>query len=557
MSEALSELDILAIDCQAGGASPAHGDLLELGWAVCRSASVGPVQSCWIVPRTKRRVGRAVRELTGWSEACVAEAVEERQAWTALREEARLLAPGQVPTVIHFARFELAFLRDLHERLADGSDFPLDAICLHAIAARLFPDLPRRSIRALAGFLGHSPLLERRSAGHVQATAHIWRALVPRLEETGVGTWSALKDWLERSAPGPRSKRRVYPLAPEYRRALPDSAGVYRFLRSNGDVLYVGKAVSLKKRVAGHFKGGRGPMSERALELLTQVHTIDHTQTASLLEAALLETDEIKRLDPPYNVQLRSAERCAWFATSDLSGAAPAPDDQHRVGPLPSERALLPLATLIKLAAGADPSPGLRASALAVPAVFAPSAELFAEGWRGFVTDHLGGGLGPSRQVLQASLGLWLTRGRSEPEPAAEDAAPDEWDLARVRRRLERSLVQCGLLLRRSRWLCLLSEATVAFREPDAEQARALVVSRGVVVERATIDRVAGITGFVPRRPKTLSERRCSFDIAGYDRLRVLLTELNRIHVDGGDVALRIGRRTFVAEHLARLLRPV
>ncbi len=557
MSEALSELEILALDCQAGGASPAHGDLLELGWAVCGKAGVGRVESHWIVPRTKRRVARAVRELTGWSEDCIATAVEESQAWTALREAAQALAPGQVPTVIHFARFELAFLRDLHQRLEDGTDFPLDAICLHAIAARLFPDLPRRSIRALAGFLGHSPVLERRSAGHVDATAHIWHALVPRLEGLGLCTWPALKDWLERSPPAPRSKRRVYPLAAERRKALPDSAGVYRFLRSNGDVLYVGKAASLKRRIAGHFKGGRGPLTERALELLTQVHSIDHTETPTLLEAALLETDEIKRLDPPYNVQLRSAERCAWFASSDLCEAAPAPDQRHRIGPLPSERALLPLATLIKLCAGADPTPALRAFALAVPAAYAPNVELFTEGWRGFADEYLGGELSPARRVLQASLALWLARGRAESETAAEDAAPDEWDLARVRRRLERSLVQSGLLLRRSRWLCLLAEATVAFREPGGEQARALVVSRCVIAEQHSLASVAALAAFAPRKAQALSERRSTFDIAAYDRLRVLLSELQRIHADGGDVALRIGGRTLVAERLASLLRPV
>ena len=52
--------------------------------------------------------------------------------------------------------------------------------------------------------------------------------------------------------------------------------------------------------------------------MLTQVHDVSPTPTASLVEAALLETDEIKRLDPPYNVQLRSAGRQAWFASGDL-----------------------------------------------------------------------------------------------------------------------------------------------------------------------------------------------------------------------------------------------
>ena len=118
MSELLRELDVLALDCQAGGATPTYGDLLELGWAVCSGAGVlGQVNSRWIVPRTARPIPRAVRELTGWTEACVAEAVPEQNAWAELCEDAtRILGSQQprTPTVIHFARFELPFLRDLH-----------------------------------------------------------------------------------------------------------------------------------------------------------------------------------------------------------------------------------------------------------------------------------------------------------------------------------------------------------------------------------------------------------------------------------------------------------
>ena len=113
MSDLLQDLEVLAVDCQAGGSTPAYGDLLELGWAGCTGAGLaGPVWSRWIVPRTERPISWAVRELTGWSEACVAQAIGEREAWAELRAEttrvARGAAPAAVPTVIHFARFELA-----------------------------------------------------------------------------------------------------------------------------------------------------------------------------------------------------------------------------------------------------------------------------------------------------------------------------------------------------------------------------------------------------------------------------------------------------------------
>lgn len=89
-------------------------------------------------------------------------------------------ARAPMPTVIHWARFELTFLRAQNEAHGAGTPFPFDVVCLHAVCARLFPELPRRSLRALAGHLEASPQMVRRAAGHVDVSAFVWRALVPR-----------------------------------------------------------------------------------------------------------------------------------------------------------------------------------------------------------------------------------------------------------------------------------------------------------------------------------------------------------------------------------------
>src|SRR5882724_11588404 len=85
MDAELGDLQVLVLDCQAGGATPAYGDLLELGWEVCgRDGIVGSVREHWIIPRTVRPIGGPVRELTGWSEACLAAALPEHEAWARL-----------------------------------------------------------------------------------------------------------------------------------------------------------------------------------------------------------------------------------------------------------------------------------------------------------------------------------------------------------------------------------------------------------------------------------------------------------------------------------------
>jgi DNA polymerase III subunit epsilon len=541
----LRELDVVVVDCQASGATPVLGAVLELGWAIAGPRGfAAPIEASWVAPPEGTRVSRPVRELTGWSEDCLAAAVSPEQAWSRLLGAITARGTVPAPCVIHFARFERGFLEDLHQRYGQGP-FPLDTVCLHEVARRLFPELPRRNLRALAGYLGHSPQLVRRSAGHVDASAFIWKAVLPALALAGVHSWDDLKGWVGGKAP-PRA-RRTYPLLPERRRALPECPGVYRLLRPNGDVLYVGKAANLKKRIAGHFTRTAHP-TERGLEMLTQVHTVDVTSAATTLEAALLEADEIKRLHPPYNVQLRDDDgRQVWFARADLADAAPEPGDAHRVGPLPSRWALASLAAIRALATGGDLADArARAAAVGVPPPFAPEAGIFLRAWDDFCAQHVGAGAGAKRvwhALLRAARRLELTgvAEGGEDSPLAGGVEGWGWDLDRVRRHLDRGLLRGGQLVRRARWLVLLSEASLVFREPDGDSFRLLVVERGRIREqRDIVDPLE-----LPARgaPPPWRVRQAAIDAAGYDRLRVLATELARIRTDGGSVLVGIGER--------------
>ena len=88
-----------------------------------------------------------------------------------------------------------------------------------------------------------------------------------------------------------------------YLKTLPDAPGVYRMLNEKSEVLYVGKAKSLKKRVTSYARGA--VHSDRLTRMIAETTEMLFVTTASEIEALLLESNLIKRLKPRYNVSYR------------------------------------------------------------------------------------------------------------------------------------------------------------------------------------------------------------------------------------------------------------
>src|SRR6476620_11168149 len=97
------------------------------------------------------------------------------------------------------------------------------------------------------------------------------------------------------------------------RRGLPDSPGVYIFRGKNRRVLYVGKAKSLRKRVAGHFSN---PSTRGAGGLLDEMAGIEFIVTETEAEALLAEQNFIREYRPRYNVRLRDDKSYPYIAIS-------------------------------------------------------------------------------------------------------------------------------------------------------------------------------------------------------------------------------------------------
>ena len=98
--------------------------------------------------------------------------------------------------------------------------------------------------------------------------------------------------------------------------SLPSSPGVYRMISAKGDVLYVGKAKHLNKRVASYANIAR--QSTRILRMVAQTASLEVVSTHTEVEALLLEANLIKRLRPRYNILLRDDKSFPYILiTSD------------------------------------------------------------------------------------------------------------------------------------------------------------------------------------------------------------------------------------------------
>jgi excinuclease ABC subunit C len=95
---------------------------------------------------------------------------------------------------------------------------------------------------------------------------------------------------------------------------LPDNPGVYLMKNQAGDIIYVGKATSLKNRVNSYFTGPRDP---KTLKLVADIKSIDYIEQPTAIEALFLEANLIKKYKPFYNIREKDDKSYSYLVITN------------------------------------------------------------------------------------------------------------------------------------------------------------------------------------------------------------------------------------------------
>jgi DNA polymerase-3 subunit epsilon len=509
----LTELPVFFLDLQTTGARPASGAILEMAW----SSNQTDLVESFIVDVPDHYIPRHIFELTGISVEDLENSLPMAAVIEKFQQFLKFVGPA-VPAVIHYAQFERPFLEAAYHTL--GMPLPFDILCTHEIAKRLFPNLPARGIKGLAGYYGYVKEDLKRSSNHVEATRVIWQALIQDLLHKGLQTYEELRQWLSEPPQTKRTKYE-YPLKKEKRLKLPDRPCVYRMLSKKSEVLYVGKATSLKDRVNSYFRGKKG-RDPRKLEMLTQVWDLQVTPCETPLEAALLETDEIKKYNPRYNVNLKAGQRKMVFYDRECRSISHQQDEIHPLGPFSS---VWILDSIIKLRDALETDPKILR--LNPSTFFDPiDGSLLEQGYLLFCERH---GFDifeftSIRHILAVGLNWY----RQQKEVAEEyDGSTDEnLEVASqseeielkpndIADKLERHFIRAAAAFHRACHLTRLLDSVVEFESDSTQPSRKLTFIKGQLSELR----------FSPISRLSWQD----LEIDTYDRMSILYSELMRM----------------------------
>ena len=276
------------IDVETTGANPVVDRITEI--AILRVEDGELVERWSSLVNPGRPIPPNIQSLVGISDAMVADA----PAFSELADGIRALFDGCI-FVAHNARFDYGFIKNEFSRIGEKFDAPV--LCTVKLSRALFPQHHRHGLDALIERHGLVCTARHRAMGDTEAL-HQFAGLIAGQFERDVLDTAIVKAMKAPSRPAG--------LPEGVLEGLPEGPGVYLFYGENDLPIYIGKSVSLRSRVMGHFSSDH--RSGKEAKLAQQVRRVEWQQTAGELGALLLEARLVKEKKPTENRQLRETD---------------------------------------------------------------------------------------------------------------------------------------------------------------------------------------------------------------------------------------------------------
>lgn len=208
----------------------------------------------------------------------------------------------------HNARFDYAFLKQAFMRC--NIIFSSSYVCTVRLSRLLYPQFQKHSLDAVRARFALPEESRHRALGDTRSLLHFLQHIYATEPREKIE--KMLQLLTTKSVLPPQLKQKVI-------EKLPESPGVYIFRDQQKQVLYVGKSISIKKRVQSHFYNTTSDSKE--LALFQQVKTIESIETATEFEALVEESTLVKTLLPVYNRKLRKKQSfCRVMYKPDSNG---------------------------------------------------------------------------------------------------------------------------------------------------------------------------------------------------------------------------------------------
>jgi DNA polymerase III subunit epsilon len=338
----LREITFVVVDLETTGGRMTAGDgtaadaITEIGAVKVRGGVVLGEFATLVDPQ--RSIPPQIVQLTGITTAMMCAAPTIDAVLPMFFEFAR----GAV-LVAHNARFDIGFLRAAADRCGMRWRRP-EVLCTVQLARRVLSreEAPSVRLAALARLFAVASEPTHRALDDARATVDVLHALIERVGNQGVHTYADLRSYLPNVT---RAQRRKRVLA----EGLPRRPGVYLFRGPAGEVLYVGTAIDLRRRVSQYFNGS--DQRTRIREMVALAGAVEHVECAHALEAGVRELRMLAAYAPPYNRRSRFPHRWWWVVLSDEAfprfSVVRTPRHDRAVGPFRSRADAVDTAALL------------------------------------------------------------------------------------------------------------------------------------------------------------------------------------------------------------------